>query len=325
MRRPQFTVRPGDDGPTIQIHNRGLRVLDDPQTNRGTAFTPADREHLGLHGLLPPMVEQLEAQAARCYAQYGELGSDVEKWLFLTQLHDTNEVLFYRLVAAAGAGLHALGDRRKDARPGLRLPGARRPALGQRPEAPAGLLGRCVARDLPSADRAGHARLTPSSDHPFGARQHRPDAFRMHAMRTACGALTIVLLALVLGACGESSEEKAQSTVCDARADIGTQVDKLKALTPATITTDAVTQSLDAIKQDLQDIGGAQSDLSDDRRSEVEAANKAFTSSVQAIAGDVVTLALRRGRQVLARHRVAAARRGLREGVHAGGLQLTPD
>jgi len=108
-------------------------------------------------------------------------------------------------------------------------------------------------------------------------------------MRTACGALSIVLLALVLGACGESSEEKAQSTVCDARADIGKQVDTLKGLTPATITTDAVTQSLDAIKQDLQDIGGAQSDLSDDRRSEVEAANKAFTSSVQAIAGDVVS------------------------------------
>jgi hypothetical protein len=109
-------------------------------------------------------------------------------------------------------------------------------------------------------------------------------------MRTACSALTLVLLALVLGACGgESSEEKAQSTVCDARADIGTQVDKLKGLTPATITTDAVTQSLDAIQKDLQDIAGAQGDLSDDRRSEVEAANKAFTSSVKTIASDVVT------------------------------------
>ena len=108
-------------------------------------------------------------------------------------------------------------------------------------------------------------------------------------MRTACSALTLVLLALVLGACGESSEDKAQSTVCDARADIGTQVDKLKGLTPATVTTDAVSESLDAIKKDLQDIAGAQGDLSDDRRSEVEAANKAFTSSVQTIASDVVS------------------------------------
>ena len=108
-------------------------------------------------------------------------------------------------------------------------------------------------------------------------------------MRTACSALTVVVLALALGACGESSEEKAQSTVCDARADIGEQVDTLKSLTPATVTKDAVSQSLDAIKNDLQDISDAQSDLSSDRRSEVEAANKAFASSIQGIAGQIGT------------------------------------
>jgi hypothetical protein len=92
------------------------------------------------------------------------------------------------------------------------------------------------------------------------------------------------MLALALGACGESDQEKAQNKVCDAKADLGKQVDELKSLTPATVTTDAVTQNLDAIKTDLQDISDAQSDLSSDRRSEVEAANKAFTSSVQGIA-----------------------------------------
>jgi hypothetical protein len=91
------------------------------------------------------------------------------------------------------------------------------------------------------------------------------------------------MLALALGACGESSEEKAQNTVCDARDDIGKQVADLKSLTPATVTTDAVTKNLDAIENDLQDISGAQSDLSSDRRSEFEAANKAFTSSVKDI------------------------------------------
>ena len=106
-------------------------------------------------------------------------------------------------------------------------------------------------------------------------------------MRTPCTALAVV--ALALGACGESSEEKAQSTVCDARADIGKQVDTLKSLTPATVTTDAVTESLDAIKNDLKDISGAQSDLSSDRRSEAEAANKAFASSIEGIAGQIGT------------------------------------
>ena len=104
-------------------------------------------------------------------------------------------------------------------------------------------------------------------------------------MKFACSA-AIVMLAFALGACGESDEEKAQSKVCDAKADIGKQVDELKSLTPATVTTDAVTQNLNAIKNDLQDISDAQSDLSSDRRSEVEAANKAFTSSVQGIASE---------------------------------------
>ena len=108
-------------------------------------------------------------------------------------------------------------------------------------------------------------------------------------MRTACSAVAVVILALVLGACGESSEQKAQNTVCDSRDEIGKQVDTLKSLTPATVTTDAVKQSLGAIKNDLQDIADAQSDLSSDRRSEVEAANKAFASSVKGIASQVVS------------------------------------
>ena len=106
-------------------------------------------------------------------------------------------------------------------------------------------------------------------------------------MRAACSAVVVVMLALALGACGESDEEKAQNTVCDAKADIGKQVDELKSLTPATVTTDAVTQNLDAIKNDLKDISDAQSDLSSDRRSEAEAANKEFTSSVQGIASQL--------------------------------------
>jgi hypothetical protein len=108
-------------------------------------------------------------------------------------------------------------------------------------------------------------------------------------MRAVCSALAVVMLALALGACGESKEDKALSTVCDARDDIGKQVDTLKGLTPATVTKDAVTQSLDAITKDLQDIAGAQKDLSSDRRSEVDAANKAFKSSIQQIAGELGT------------------------------------
>jgi hypothetical protein len=105
-------------------------------------------------------------------------------------------------------------------------------------------------------------------------------------MRAVCVAAAM-MLALALGACGESDEEKAQNTVCDAKADIGEQVDELKAVTPATITGDDVTQNLDAIKTDLKNIEAAQGELTSDRRSEVEAATNAFTSSVQGIASEL--------------------------------------
>ena len=108
-------------------------------------------------------------------------------------------------------------------------------------------------------------------------------------MRTACRVLVMAMLVFALGACGESDEEKAQNTVCNAKADIGEQVDELKAVTPATVTGDDVTQNLDQIKTDLKNIEAAQGDLSSDRRSEAEAANKAFTSSVQAIASQLGT------------------------------------
>ena len=99
-------------------------------------------------------------------------------------------------------------------------------------------------------------------------------------MRTASSALAVTL-ALALGACGESSEEKAQNSVCDAKTDIGKQVDELKTLTPATVTADGVKQNLNAIKADLKKISDAQPDLSSDRRSEAETATKAFTSSAR--------------------------------------------
>lgn len=118
-------------------------------------------------------------------------------------------------------------------------------------------------------------------------------------MRTRFSVLAVAMLTLALGACGDDSpndnaasqspEEKAQATMCDARADIGKQLDELKSLTPATVTKDGVTQSLDAIKKNLSDMSGALSDLSSDRRSEVEAANKAFTSSVQEIRSQFLT------------------------------------
>ncbi len=67
--------------------------------NRGTAFTLPQREALGLTGLLPTGVSTLEGQLRRVYAQYQAQGSDLRKWVLLTNLRDRNEVLYYKLLS----------------------------------------------------------------------------------------------------------------------------------------------------------------------------------------------------------------------------------
>src|SRR5580698_295909 len=76
---------------------RGLDVLNSPALNKGTAFTARERKALGLNGLLPPDISTLEAQVRRAYLQYERLPDALSKNVYLTALHDRNEVLFYRL------------------------------------------------------------------------------------------------------------------------------------------------------------------------------------------------------------------------------------
>jgi malate dehydrogenase (oxaloacetate-decarboxylating) len=74
-------------------------VLDDPIGNHGVAFTVAERQALGLTGRLPSAVLTLEQQAARAYRQLQRQGSDLAKNVYLEQLHDRNETLYYKLLA----------------------------------------------------------------------------------------------------------------------------------------------------------------------------------------------------------------------------------
>ncbi|MGA2595823.1 MAG: NAD-dependent malic enzyme [Bryobacteraceae bacterium] len=76
---------------------RGLDVLNSPRLNKGTAFTTEERKDLGLTGLLPPDVSTLGVQVKRAYIQYERLPDALSKNIYLTSLHDRNEVLFYRL------------------------------------------------------------------------------------------------------------------------------------------------------------------------------------------------------------------------------------
>jgi phosphoglycerate-specific signal transduction histidine kinase len=99
--------------------------------------------------------------------------------------------------------------------------------------------------------------------------------------------LIAVLAAVGLGACGESKQDKAKTTVCDARADISKEVDQLKGLTASTVTVDKVQNSLKAINDNQTKFKDAQGDLSGNRRQQVQDATKTFTSQVKSIAGSV--------------------------------------
>src|SRR5437879_5165851 len=82
-----------------ETQSRGLTVLNSPLLNKGTAFTAEERTALGLTGLLPPDISTLEAQVKRAYIQYEGLPDALSKNVYLTSLHDRNEVLFYRLLS----------------------------------------------------------------------------------------------------------------------------------------------------------------------------------------------------------------------------------
>jgi len=78
---------------------RGMAVLTTPLLNKGTAFTIEEREALGLTGLLPNVISTLEVQVACAYAQYQRLPDALGKNIYLTALHDRNEVLFFRVLS----------------------------------------------------------------------------------------------------------------------------------------------------------------------------------------------------------------------------------
>jgi malate dehydrogenase (oxaloacetate-decarboxylating)(NADP+) len=72
--------------------------VHDPVRNKGTAFNDAERDALGLRGLLPPRVCTLEQQTQRVLENLRRKPNDLEKYIFMMGLLDRNETLFYRLV-----------------------------------------------------------------------------------------------------------------------------------------------------------------------------------------------------------------------------------
>src|SRR5580693_8592007 len=79
-------------------HPTGYALLHNPRSNKGTAFTEAERRAYGLDGLLPPAITNVELQVARRHAEIANLDDDLQKYLVLSDLQARNETLFYAVV-----------------------------------------------------------------------------------------------------------------------------------------------------------------------------------------------------------------------------------
>ncbi|MFY9925589.1 MAG: NAD-dependent malic enzyme [Opitutaceae bacterium] len=86
------------NGERLRPLKKERALLTDPLLNKGTAFTEAERDALGLRGLLPPRVFTIEEQEQRTLAALRRKADPIEKYIYLVNLQNRNEVLFYRMV-----------------------------------------------------------------------------------------------------------------------------------------------------------------------------------------------------------------------------------
>ena len=112
-----------------ETSSRGHGVLHfTPRLNKGTAFTDSERAALGLTGpAIPSRVLTLDQQAERAYRQCSQQPSALGKNIYLTALHDRNEVLFYRVLTDHLSKLLPIFLRLRSARPSGRRHQYRRP------------------------------------------------------------------------------------------------------------------------------------------------------------------------------------------------------
>ena len=84
----------------VETELTGIDLINNPMLNKGTAFTDEERDTFQLHGLLPPHVGSLEEQVERRLKVLRAFATDFERYAFLRELQDSDETLFYALIAS---------------------------------------------------------------------------------------------------------------------------------------------------------------------------------------------------------------------------------
>lgn len=76
----------------------GPALLETPLLNKGSAFNETERKIFNLMGLLPTRYETIEEQVERAYMQYSSFTDPLNKHIYLRNIQDTNETLFFKLL-----------------------------------------------------------------------------------------------------------------------------------------------------------------------------------------------------------------------------------
>ena len=92
------TVRAPTRQPSVAPASQGEH-LNNPRLNKGSAFTEKERDAFALHGLLPPHQGTLEEQVKRRRKPWITQPTNFHKYSFMRDLEDTNETVFYSLIA----------------------------------------------------------------------------------------------------------------------------------------------------------------------------------------------------------------------------------
>lgn len=87
-----------NDKRPLYIPYAGTILLSTPLLNKGAAFTAEERADFNLEGLLPEVTETIQEQVVRAYQQYCKFDNAMDKHIYLRNIQDTNETLFYRLI-----------------------------------------------------------------------------------------------------------------------------------------------------------------------------------------------------------------------------------
>ncbi|MEM7283415.1 MAG: NAD-dependent malic enzyme [Pseudomonadota bacterium] len=97
MKIPKLQKNP-DGEYELQVKLRGEELIHEPLLNKGTGFTARERREFGLEGLLPSVIASMDVQAKRVYDHIKSCTSEFQKYIVLSNLHDRNEHVYYRVL-----------------------------------------------------------------------------------------------------------------------------------------------------------------------------------------------------------------------------------